>query len=310
MSDANLNYFEANGPIFIGGLSFSGKTLLRLLISSHPNIAMSRRTYMWPRFYQRYGDLGNPANFDRCLQAMLADKHIRMLQRDPERIRREYWAGPATYERLFALFHEHFTERMGKKRWGDQLGLVERYADPIFAAYPNAKMIHMIRNPHERYRELQLKKGHRIGKIGWETARWLSSADLASRNLKRYSDRYKIVRYEALLTQREKTIRDVCAFIGEDFFPSMLTMDAAIRFGEKNGDESTLGQNEPQVYANIINRDVVFTQEYAKQQILENGYSLTSIRLPLRDQFLFNLLDRPINLVSMFTWRTRHTVGL
>ena len=30
----------AGGPIFIGGLSFSGKTPLRLMLSSHPNIAM------------------------------------------------------------------------------------------------------------------------------------------------------------------------------------------------------------------------------------------------------------------------------
>ena len=53
------------GPIFIGGLSFSGKTTLRLMLSSHPVIVLSRRTYMWQRFYGRYGDLRRPENLER-----------------------------------------------------------------------------------------------------------------------------------------------------------------------------------------------------------------------------------------------------
>ena len=37
--------------------------------------------------------------------------------------RREFAQGPATYERLFALFLVHFAEREGKPRWGAQTGL-------------------------------------------------------------------------------------------------------------------------------------------------------------------------------------------
>lgn len=259
---------------------------------------------MWPRYYQRYGELSNPANFDRCLRDMLAYKNIRMLKTDPERLRHDFWEGPATYERLFALIHEQFAARMGKKRWGDQLGLVESFADPIFAAYPGVKMIHMIRNPHYRYQESRSKTGHRIGKIGWETARWLSSANLADRNLKRYPEHYKVVHYEALIGNREQTLRDICDFLGEEFLLSMLTMHEAIRFGDKESQDNTRQFN----HISIADRDIVFTQEYAKQQILENGYSLKQVQLPLRDQFLFNFLDRPINLVSMLTWRTKQAI--
>ena len=76
------------GPIFIGGLSFSGKTELRLMLSSHPNLAFSRRTYMWPRYFERYGDLSRSEQLERCLADMLRNKHIMALSPDPERIRR------------------------------------------------------------------------------------------------------------------------------------------------------------------------------------------------------------------------------
>ena len=77
----------SNGPIFIGGLSFSGKTQLRLLLGTHPNIVITRRTRMWTRFYGRFGDLSRPENFERCLEAMLRNKHICALNPDPARIR-------------------------------------------------------------------------------------------------------------------------------------------------------------------------------------------------------------------------------
>ena len=142
------------GPIFIGGLAFSGKTQMRLMLSSHPNIAMTRRTYMWTRFFNRYGDLGHSENFERCLTALMQQKHIRVLEPDPDRIRREFWQDAPTYARLFALIHKHYAERLGKPRWGDQLGFVERFAAPIFSALPSAKMIHMIRDPRAVFEQL------------------------------------------------------------------------------------------------------------------------------------------------------------
>ena len=60
---------DERGPIFIGGLSQSGKTELRLALGAHPSIELTRHTDMWDRFYGRYGNLGRPRNLDRCLAA-------------------------------------------------------------------------------------------------------------------------------------------------------------------------------------------------------------------------------------------------
>jgi hypothetical protein len=300
------------GPIFIGGLAGSGKTLMRLMLSSHPNIAMSRRTYMWTRFYNRYGDLSRPDHFERCLTAMLAHKSIQVLKPDPERIRREFWQGPATYARLFALFHTHYAEQMGKPRWGDQLGLVERFAGPIFAAFPAAKMIHMIRDPRDGYEISTTRSRHRPGKVGWATARWLYSASLMKRNQRQYPDRYKVVRYETLVSQPEETLREVCAFLDEEFMPAMLTLENAIRFGDEEDHhpdglpESHATVTTPDKGASNVmsKREIAFTQRYAGRDMLALGYPLEPTPLSLRDRAWFYLVDWPANWAGMVAWHT------
>lgn len=219
------------GPIIIGGPDRCGKTLMRSLLVAHPNIAIPEvGSNMWTYFYGRYGDLGLPANFERCVGAMLRYKHVRLLQPDSGRIRREFWEGEPTYARLFALFHQHYAEKQGKPRWGDQTGLVERYADPLFTAYPTAKMIYMVRDPRDRYEASLALWPNGKGRVGAATARWVYSVRLAQRNQKRYLGRYMVVKYETLVREPEATLREVCAFLGEDYLPAMLTLDCAPRY--------------------------------------------------------------------------------
>lgn len=301
----------AQGPIFIGGLAYSGKTLMRMMVSSHPNIALTRRTYMWTRFYNRYGDLSDRDNFERCLSAMMNHKHIQVLEPDTERIRQEFWQGAPTYASLFALFGQHYAERHGKSRWGDQLGFVERYAAPIFSAYPNAKMIHMIRDPRTRYQAAVQLSRQRKGKIGWEIARWLNSVSLAQKNRERYSDRYKVVRYETLMAHPEETIREICNFIEEDFVPSMLTMEDAMRFGSNSdvvGEHAhghiTVTDSNSRSHTMLSQRDIAFTQLYAGPVMQTCDYELIPLRMSLRDQLLFISVDWPANRASMVAWNT------
>jgi hypothetical protein len=301
-----------DGPIFIGGLAYSGKTPLRLMLSSHPNLVLTRRTRMWTRFYNRYGDLGDSDNFDRCLAAMLQHKPMQALEPDPDRIRREFWQGPPTYGRLFALFHEHHAERLGKARWGDQLGLVERYADPIFSAYPAARMIHMIRDPRHRYEASMTRSRHRRGKVGWVTAGWLHSVSLAQRNKQRYPDRYKIVRYETLVSQPEETLSEILGFIGEELVPAAAMSEEIQRYLEEKGSRATngpgwgravtvSGNGSPRA---MSKREVVFTQTYARRELHAFEYPLESIRFSARDLLLFYLVDWPVNCAGVVAWHT------
>jgi hypothetical protein len=291
-----------NGPIFIGGLDRSGKTVLRRMLGRHPRLALTRKTYLWTRFYNRYGDLAQPENVERCLQAMLKQSAIQALQPDVERIRREFRQGPRTYERLFELIHQHNAERLGKPRWGDQLGLVERFADIIFAAYPGAKMIHMVRDPRDRYAaalgdRLQGKTSRRPSwKAGWSVARWLYSARLAERNQRRFPDRYLVLRYEMLVQDPGRTLATVCDFLGEMFDPRMLEPEAR---PEENVDE----QEEPQTVQRISAGETAFAQLIAAQEMRRLGYGLEPVQLSAGRAAAFALVDLPLNLAGMMYWR-------
>ena len=277
------------GPIFIGGLSHSGKTELRVALATHPELSLTRRTYLWDRYYGRFGDLSRAGHLDRCLSAMVRDEAVAALGPDPARIRRELAEGPASYARLFGLLHAHHAERLGKRRWGEQLGFIERFADPIFEAFPGGRMIHMVRDPRARAGEAGAKR--RRGSAGWETARWLRSAELARRNQTRYADGYRVVRYESLAAQPESTLRELCAFLEEDYLPRM-------------GDALEGMGSDDRPAEGVLKTEAAFMELVAADELPRFGYEPSYPALSTREQIAFAFVDRPLNRATMTAWRT------
>jgi len=304
------------GPIFIGGVERSGTSLLYALLASHPNLAMTRRTNFFAYFYNRFGDLSEPANFERCLAAMMHYKRLVQVRPDSQRIRREFWQGEPTYIRLFTLLWEHYAERAGKPRWGDKSLNTERYADVIFKAYPNAKILQLVRDPRDRFASA-LKRWKVIrGGIGSGTAMWLSSTNLAKRNLRRYPDQYKVVRYETLAMQPEEVLHEVCDFIGEAYTPAMLKMDGAQTFRDDGGN-SSYGSYDPGLISTssigrfrqvLSPRMIAFMQSVAGGDMLAYDYALDAIDLKGKDRAAFTLVDWPVNLARLAAWNTRETL--
>lgn len=298
-------------PVFIGGPDRCGKTTLRACLVSHPRLSIPAvGSNMWSYFYGQYGDLGRAGNLDRCLSALMRYKHVRFLDPDPARIRREFAAGPPTYGRLFALIHEHHAEREGKPRWGDQTGLIERYADVIFAEFPEARMIHMLRDPRDRYHaSLELWPDGK-GRAGGAAARWVYSARLARRNLRRYPGRYLIVRFEDLIRQTEETLRAVCEFIGETYSPAMPAMDGAPEYRDKRAHgralrpgESPLSDAYIGLYRDSIPpRELAFLQRAAAREMALFGYAPDALDLPAADRRRL-ALEYPLNVARMAAWR-------
>ena len=304
-------------PIFIGGPDRCGKTTLQAFLSSHPDISIPAvGSNFWTYFYGQYGSLSQPENFERCLAAMLHYKHALFLKPDAERIRNEFQMGEPSYARLFALFHEHFAEREGKPRWGDQTGLVERYADQIFAAYPGAKMLHMLRDPRDRYEASLAMWPDGKARVGGAAARWLYSAAWARRNLKRYPQRYKIVRYETLVRQPEQTLREVCAFLDEEYLPEMLTMDGSPGHREKlrqgaSQSSSAIALSTDFIgrYRNVIPKEeIAFLQLVSGRQMAVFGYEQDLLRFSPKERARFTLIDLPLNSLRMGAWLAQEMV--
>ena len=312
------------GPIFIGGPDRCGKTLLAGLLGSHSRISIPVvGSNLWPLFYRQHGDLRDLDNARRCLDAMLGYKHIAFLQPDREAVIRAFVEGPRTYAHLFAVVQEQYAARNGKLRWGDQTGLVERYADEIFQSYPDVRFVHMVRDPRDRYAESRARwPGGRLG-AGGATARWLFSIRLGQRNARRHGDRYRLLRYETLVTDPEETVRDLCAFLGEAFEPSMLELGAVPTYRAKL--EASIETLPPEARPasglpispafiggyrdQVSSPEVAFIQARAGTEMGAFGYRLEPIRLEgtarLRQQFV----DGPLDALRMYGWWGREALA-
>ena len=296
------------GPIFIGGLDRTGKTLMRLALSLHPNIIITKRTDLWVKFYNRFGDLSQEQNFENCLAAIMTSKHIRALKPDLSRLRFDFHNSQPTYARLFALFHEQLAQSENKPRWGDQSELIERYADAILEAYPNAKMIHMIRDPRDRYSASKQKWTAGRGKVGAATARWIYSTRLAQRNSAKYPDRYKVVRYEELVSDPEKTLEAVCSFLNEEYDPSMLLIGHIRGIQEEIVLPDYLQENHflktfmGEYKFNLSKYEIEFIQSISPAMLQAYDYAPAPIQFSKGERASYWGKHLPRNLGAMIYW--------
>jgi len=282
-------------PIFIAGPDRSGTTLLYALLASHPNIAMVRRMNYWRWFYGRYGDLNDPRNFDRLLDRLINYKRIKKLDPDWERIRQEFWQGEPTYTRLFSLLMKQNAEKIGKPRWGEKSLHTEHYIDLVFSQYPLAKVIHMTRDPRDRYASVRKRFGKDSPRIVSATVRLLKSMQSAFRNQKKYPQQYLLLRYEDLAARPEDTLRKVCEHIGEEFTPEMLYMGGEREFRDSGGNSSfnkiepgTISTQSIGRYREVLTPyELKFIQETCGRILREFNYPIEEVRLSLRQKLKY-----------------------
>lgn len=219
-------------PMYVTGHHRSGKTVLRWLLDAHPNISMSQRTQMWPRFYRAFGSLGDADNLKACIAAMKNRSQIARLDPDWDQLAADFLAGPPTYSRLFALIHQQMAATKEADRWGDQSTNLERYTARILEAHPRARIIHLVRDPFDAFEAFQHKGARRLSGVGTFSAGWAKSARLGAANQRAYPRNYRVVRYEDLVESPQATASSIFEFVDEPFDESLLRIAHADRYDE------------------------------------------------------------------------------
>jgi hypothetical protein len=290
------------GPVYIAGLSRSGKTLLGSVLGSHSRIAIPPAgSNMWAYFHGQFGDLAVDANLERAVSALLRYRHVAALEPDAERIRAEAALGPRTYGHLFGLLLRHYAEARGKPRWGEHTGLLEIHAERVFADFPEARIIHIVRDPRDRYATTRRLYPQGRGGVGGATAWWTYSTGLGERHARRHASRYRIVRYEDLASAPEQTVRAICDFIGEAFEPAMLEMGEAPAYAEMlrrgrapDATSGLIAAHHVGIYRDAIEEeDVAFIEVHAGPLMERRGYRLHHPRPSGRARLRHALLVDP-----------------
>lgn len=116
-------------------------------------------------------------------------------------------------------------------RWVEKTSSSDIYASYIFKWFPDAKFIHLVRDPRDNYASLKSgwkkKYSNRADNVGFLRQSMIERGkltyELARLNLERYGcDRYMVLKFEDLTADPKKELINIASFLGIDFDESML----------------------------------------------------------------------------------------
>jgi hypothetical protein len=213
---------DRDGPVFITGVDRSGKTRLRLLLGTHPDLHLVRRTALWTGDDAMYGDVADDAALARIVELLRSGRRTRELVIEADGWAREFEGGPRTAAGLFAAMSAARARAHGKRRWGEQDAEVERHADRLLRMIPSARVVHLVRDPRRRYAAVVEGEGRRPGRLGSITASWIASVRRGMANAARYPRQYRLVRDEELDDRSHSELERLHEFLGLSVAPDIL----------------------------------------------------------------------------------------
>ncbi len=214
-------------PIFIIGTERSGTNLLRLILNSHPSIAIPHPPHILKNFSRLeplYGDLSRDIYFKRLIRDVVISVELHpypwKITIDQDRIFQQ--AKARNLICIFFCIYDQYLKSAHKNRWGCKSTFMIYHVDLIRKYYCHAKFLYMVRdgrdvaasakktifNHYSAYYTARLwKKEQQIG-IAWMNK--LSKEDILP------------VKYEDLLGNPQAMVKSVCSFLHEPYQESML----------------------------------------------------------------------------------------
>ena len=132
------------------------------------------------------------------------------------------FSGCRSYSAVVCRLFEAWSARENKPRWGDKTPQYVRHIPLLAELFPNARFLHIVRDG----RDVALSwLRARFGPQNLYTAallwrRWVRQGRAQGAGLPGH--RYLEIRYENLLAETEAVLRQVTAFLGENFQPAMM----------------------------------------------------------------------------------------
>jgi hypothetical protein len=197
---------------FIVGVGRSGTTLLRLMLDAHRDLAIPGETLFLQDVVK--------APRERFLEIATGSDTWPNMALDAQELRAAL-EGAASLGDAIRAFYRLYARKRGKTRWGDKTPYYRVFMRDIARLLPEAHFIHVIRDGRDSalsYQGLWFGPGDDFEK----QARFWSEQVAATRAQARDVGRYSEVRYEALVTAPEETLRGVCADLELAFDPAML----------------------------------------------------------------------------------------
>lgn len=204
---------------FVCGVTRSGTTLLRLMLDSHPEVAIPGETHWVPKLIKAFERSKQSA--DDAADLVIDHKRWGDFHLDADEVRERIRAlDPITAADVIRTFYGIYAEREGKSRYGDKTPGYVQQMRHIQRVLPEARFVHIIRDGRD------VSLSHL--RMNWGPETYAESAKLwrnrirKARKMAPSIDHYTEVRFEELVADTEGVLRRVCEFIELDFDPVML----------------------------------------------------------------------------------------
>ncbi len=205
---------------FIVGVPRSGTTLLRLQLDAHPELALPAETG-FGEVARRFE--GSAVTRDALLEALTGMPTWEDLAMSRDELA-DLLAGMEDGDLSAGLraFYRGYTAARGKTRYGDKTPGHAVDMDVLARVLPEVRFIHLIRDGRDvaaSLRGLPFAPGD--GGTAAIAAAWRDTvwrARRAAANLPHYTE----VRYEDLVREPERVLRELCDFLELEFAPEML----------------------------------------------------------------------------------------
>lgn len=297
--------------IFVVGVSRSGTTLMRRILTRHPRIAIADENHymghLLPGRGVRHairaaGDLADDATIRDIVGLLYSPEFqggtrlrdvspfwrslVAELPRDE--LERRLLAGERTERGVFRTILRAHADLRGRAIPGEKTPAHIRWADELLEWFPTARVIHMVRDPRGVYVSELKRRRERPESIPYrwlvrvpvllrafvlaETAWAWSDAVRHHRALRRrFPDAYRAVRFEDLVAEPRPELEALCAFLGVRFTSAMLRQKVVSR-GANQGQEGFDAGAAERWRERIAPRDARVLEWLLGRRLEELGY--------------------------------------
>lgn len=205
---------------FIVGVPRSGTTLLRMMLDSHPEMAIPPESHFYFELLKRSatGEM-TAAEFYDFITGFFTWKDFAI---DPGVFRAALGRVKSfTLTEALRIFYGVYGAKFGKTRWGEKTPDYGNVMEEIEALLPEAHFIHIIRDGRDvalSKRHLWFGPGESILAQAEDWTRWIMQARASGTRCRHYKE----VRYEELLASPAQILREICGFLALPFREEML----------------------------------------------------------------------------------------
>ena len=225
-----------NPYVFIVGCPRSGTTLLRHIVSAHPEITITPEAHWIPLIFEERKSLTPEGMITPALVDQLLEHPKFALFRLPEEQVRVLGGNghSQSYASFLARIFDLYGEKQGKALVGNKTPDSARRMHTLHALWPKARFVHLIRDG--RNVALSLMNWSRVAQkrpgtfSTWKEDPVSTAAMWWELNVRRGREGAKTldpnlyyeIRYESLIATPEQECRALCAFLGLHFHDAML----------------------------------------------------------------------------------------